>query len=238
MNCQTHLEARAHFALVGDTAAGLADSVQIELRTRRQLTPSTTDRALAAGWLERFQGAGIDGVIAKPGRLRYQPGARAMIKVKAERTADCVVAGMRPTLDRPGVASLLLGLYDEEGGLRHVGVVSSLSGERRRELFDELAPLAIPLERHPWQRGFAMPPGSGSTGRLHGAAGRWDPERMEVDWIPLAPERVLEVAYDQVDACRMRHPGRFRRWRPDRDPRSCLLDQLEPAAVDPGRVLA
>jgi ATP-dependent DNA ligase len=188
-----------------------------------RITPITQDPAVAAAWLERFEGAGIDGVVAKRSDLRYEPGARAMTKVKHERTADCVVAGFRVFDDRPVLSSLLLGLYDDAGQLEHVGVVSSLREQRRHELLDEVRPLIAPLEGHPWEYGFLV--AGGSLGRLAGAAGRWTPDMVH-DWIPLAPERVCEVAYEQLDGVRFRHPARFRRWRPDREPRSCTLDQL------------
>jgi ATP-dependent DNA ligase len=191
------------------------------------LTPLTAERAVAAGWLERFQGAGIDGVVAKPPELDYRPGERAMVKVKTERTADCVVAGFRWLTDRPRPSSLLLGLYDEEGALQHVGLATAFSEARRRELLEELSALAVRLHGHPWEHGFLV---AGSrVGRLKGAAGRWTPD-MPQDWVPLAPVRVCEVAYDQLDRDRFRHPARFRRWRPDRDPRSCTFEQL---AVEP-----
>ena len=153
-----------------------------------------------------------------------------MLKVKAERTADCVVAGFRFHADEPCVGSLLLGLYDDADVLVHVGVVSSFPEVRRRELLTELEPLAVPLAGHPWEHGYSLQ--GGETGRLPGAAGRWDPREMPLDWIPLAPERVVEVAYDQVDRGRFRHPARLRRWRPDREPRSCRFDQLD-AALPP-----
>ena len=166
---------------------------------------------------------GVDGVVAKPSDLPYQPGKRAMVKVKLERTADCVVAGFRWAADRPQLGSLLLGLYDG-GSLRHVGVVTSFTRDHRGRLLDELAPLKTELAGHPWEQGFGLE--RSPLGRLLGAAGRWDPAEMELEWVPLRPERVCEVAYDQVDLGRFRHPARFRRWRPDRDPRSCTLDQL------------
>ena len=202
------------------------------------LTPATDDADTAAGWLERFAGGGIDGVVAKRRDLPYEPGARAMVKVKRERTADCVVAGLRAFVDdgRPMVASLLLGLHDDAGVLRHVGVASAFSARRRAELVAELAPLVVPLDGHPWEHGFLV--GGGHLGRLAGAAGRWVPGEMPLDWVPLAPERVCEAAYDQLDRDRFRHAARFRRWRPDRDPRSCTFEQLEPAAWDPAEVLA
>jgi ATP-dependent DNA ligase len=156
----------------------------------------------------------------------YQPGARAMLKVKRERTADCVVAGLRLLTQesRPLLSSLLLGVYDDAGQLRHVGVASSFSRSARRELLADLAPHVVALEGHPWERGFLL--AGSAIGRLKGAAGRWDPETMSLDWVPLDATRVCEVAYDHVDGDRFRHPARFRRWRPDREPGSCLLSQL------------
>jgi ATP-dependent DNA ligase len=189
-----------------------------------RLTPITDDPREAEGWLERFQGGGIDGIVAKPRDEPYQEGRRAMVKLKVERTAECVVAGYRPFVDHPAVASLLLGLYDRDGALHHAGVASSFRNDERERLRQELGPLEIPLEGHPWEHGWLQ--GGGSTGKLPGSAGRWTPD-MEHDWVPLRPERVCEVAYDQMDGVRFRHPARFRRWRPDRDPRSCRLDQLE-----------
>jgi ATP-dependent DNA ligase len=200
------------------------------------LTPATEERDVAARWLDRFHGAGVDGVMAKRQDLRYQPGVRAMVKVKKERTADCVVGGFRWLVERPLPSSLLLGLYDEAGTLRHVGVAASFSEPRRRELLEELRPLVVPLAGHPWEHGFLL---AGSPmGRLKGAAGRWSPAEMEQDWTPVAPMRVCEVAYDQLDRDRLRHPARFRRWRPDRDPRSCTFEQLEIAAPGLDEVLA
>jgi ATP-dependent DNA ligase len=196
---------------------------------RIELTPATSDEAAASRWLDAPPGSGIDGVVAKRRDLRYEAGARRMVKVKRERTADCVVAGFRLYVDRPLLSSLLLGLYDEEDRLRHIGTVTAFTVKRRRELLDELAPLAVPLEGHPWEHGFLT--GGSPMGRMAGAAARWSPAEMELDWIPLAPERVCEVAFDQLDHDRLRHPARFRRWRPDRDPRSCRLEQLTPAAL-------
>jgi ATP-dependent DNA ligase len=186
-------------------------------------TPITDEPAVAEEWLRRFQGKGVDGVVAKRRTLTYQHGKRSMVKVKRERTADCVVAGYRPYIDSPAVASLLLGLYDEDGALRHVGVASQFTDARRAELREMLDPLTIPLDQHPWREGFLL--GGGTLGRLAGSAGRWTPD-MDHDWIPLRPELVCEVAYDQVDGARFRFPARFRRWRPDREPRSCRVSQL------------
>lgn len=198
------------------------------------LTPLTDDPDRAAEWLGRFKGAGIDGVVAKHRSLPYESGKRAMVKVKRERTADCVLAGWRWTMDGDELGSLLLGLYDDAGELRHVGVVSQLSAERRRELREELATLEIPLEEHPWRQGFSI--GRSPVGRLKGAAGRWVPGEMTMDWVPLRPARVCEVAYGQLDGDRFRFPAKLVRWRPDRDPRSCTIDQLRTAAPSPAEL--
>ncbi|MDQ3896988.1 MAG: ATP-dependent DNA ligase [Actinomycetota bacterium] len=190
-------------------------------------TPATDDRVAAASWLARFTGGGIDGVVAKDPASPYEAGRRATswLKVKPVRTADCVVGGFRWVEGRPLVASLLLGLYDTAGVLRHVGVAASFPAARRRELTEELGPVVTSLAGHPWEHGFALE--RGPMGRLKGSAGAWDPETMVQDWVPLRPELVCEVAYDQVDATgRWRHPARFCRWRPDRDPRSCTFDQI------------
>jgi ATP-dependent DNA ligase len=200
------------------------------------VSPATDDAARARRWLAREPGGGIDGVVAKRPEQPYESGARTMIKVKREQTADCVVAGLRLRLDAPAVGSLLLGLYDEDGELHHVGVSSSFSDSRRRELLGELRPYVTTIEGHPWERGFLL--AGGPTGRLRGAAARWSAAEMELDWVPLRAELVCEVAYDHVDIDRFRHPARFRRWRPDRDPRSCLLDQVRAGRADPFELLA
>jgi ATP-dependent DNA ligase len=199
------------------------------------LTPATNDRAQAAEWLERFRGGGIDGVVAKGAGLTYRPGRRAMMKVKALRTIECVVAGYRPFVDTPSVSSLLLALYDDAGVLHHVGVAQAFADRERVELVEELAPLRIPLGEHPWAGGFVI--GRSPTGRLKGSAARWTPD-MEHDWVPLRPERVVEVTFDQADGVRFRHPARLVRWRPDRDARSCTLDQLEMPAPELPAVVA
>ena len=205
----------------------LLERVLAAARAPLFLTPATSDRAVASSWVERFGGTGIDGVVAKHRELRYEPGVRAMLKIKRERTADCVVGGFRWLVDRPLPSSLLLGLYDDEGDLRHVGVAASFTERQRRALLEELAPVVVPLAGHPWEAGFLV--GGSPVGRLPGAAGRWTPE-MQQDWVPVAPARVCEVAYDQLDGDRLRHPARFRRWRPDREPRSCTFAQLETSA--------
>jgi ATP-dependent DNA ligase len=196
------------------------------------VTPLTDDPSVASAWLERA-GGGIDGVVAKGSATPYAPGARTMVKVKPERTADCVVAGFRWLADRPLPSSLLLGLYDG-GELHHVGVVSSFAAPQRERLLERLRPLVVDLEGHPWERGFLLD--GGATGRLLGAAGRWTPDMVH-DWTPVAPELVCEVAYDQLDGLRFRHPARFRRWRPDREPASCRFDQLDLAPADLGGLL-
>jgi ATP-dependent DNA ligase len=181
------------------------------------LTPITDDPCRAARWLDGHPG--IDGVIVKRRDLRYEPGRRAMQKVKRERTADCVVGGFRWKFDEPAVGSLLLGLYDG-AVLRHVGLISAFDARRRRSLLEELCPYAAPLEGHPWEHGFNE--AGGPVGRLPGTGSRWDYE-----WVPLRPELVCEVAHDRADAERFRHGARFRHWRPDREATTCQLDQLD-----------
>ncbi len=191
------------------------------------LTPSTRDPALAARWLESPPSCGIDGVVAKHDLLTYQPGKRAMVKVKRLHTADCVVAGYRE-YPGAGVASLLLGLH-QGGLLLHVGVASSFRDAQRLRLVEELRPWVSSLEGHPWEHGFNV--GPGIVGRLAGSAGRWDPRTMGLDWTPLRPELVCEVAFDQRDGTRLRNPARFLRWRPDRSAASCRVDQLSGPAL-------
>ncbi|MDP9389099.1 MAG: ATP-dependent DNA ligase [Actinomycetota bacterium] len=198
------------------------------------VTASTSNYHTAAAWLEGFAGGGVDGVMAKHRDLRYQPGRRppGMVKVKRERTADCVVAGFRWAHDRPVLGSLLLGLHDPAAGeLRHVGVCSSFTEEQRGQLLADVRPLVVALEGHPWEHGFNV--ARSPMGRLKGAAGRWVPGSMVPDWVPLAPELVAEAAYDQLDGQRFRHPARFVRWRPDREAASCTFEQFEsrPALV-------
>jgi ATP-dependent DNA ligase len=212
------------------------ESLIADARGRLQLTPQTSDPSVAERWLRRPATGGIDGVMVKELDGQYVEGSRRLSKVKVERTAECVVAGFREVPDGRAVSSLLLGLYDAEGVLTHCGVCSSLTARRRRELYDELVSLRVPIDAHPWRGGYLL--GGGALGRLPGSAGRWDPATMPLDWVPVAPERVCEVAYEQVDAGRFRHPARFRRWRDDRDPESCLLDQLDERAVNDAAGLA
>jgi ATP-dependent DNA ligase len=192
------------------------------------LTPATADRTVAGDWFTRFEGAGLDGVVAKPAGGAYQPDKRVQFKVKHQRTADCVVAGYRIHKDGAGVGSLLLGLYDDDGRLHHMGVASSFSAARRRELVDELAPYV--LERggeHPWAEwAEAAAHASGDHGRMPGAPSRWNATK-DLSFTPLRIDLVAEVAYERVDAGRFRHSARLLRRRPDRDPASCTFDQLE-----------
>jgi ATP-dependent DNA ligase len=191
---------------------------------RIALTPITDDVERARTWLATPPGSGIDGVVAKDPMSAYEPGRRVMIKVKARRTLDAVVAGYRWMMGRRAVGSLLLGLYDGRRELRHIGVASSLSERARERFLEELSPEAIPLEDHPWAAGFLIEPSP--LGRLKGAAGRWTPD-MAMDWVPIRPDRVCEVEFDRFDQDRLRHAARFIRWRSDRDARSCTFDQLE-----------
>ncbi len=188
------------------------------------LTPTTTDPAVARDWFARFEGAGLDGVVAKRQELPYREDERVMMKVKHERTADCVVAGFRWHKTGPIVGSLLLGLFDEAGVLHHVGVTASFTMARRRELVDELAPYRRPsLAGHPWETWAAPEP---TGGRTPGAPSRWNAKK-DLGWEPLAPELVCEVAYSNLQGDRLRHSGTFRRWRPDRLPETCTYSQLE-----------
>jgi ATP-dependent DNA ligase len=186
------------------------------------LSPVSRRRSDAEAWLDAA-GHGIDGVMVKDSRQPYAAGKRTMVKVKPDRTADCVVAGFRWRGDNGGVSSLLLGLHDDDGALHHVGITGSMGKALRDEITETVLPLVVDLEGHPWEQGFALE--GGPTGRLKGAAGRWAPG-MTQDWIPVAPVLVCEVAYDQLDGHRFRHPSRFRHWRPDRDATSCRIDQL------------
>lgn len=189
------------------------------------LTPVTRDRAVAVEWLKRFEGAGLDGVIAKPESAPYLPGKRAMIKVKHARTADCAVAGFRwykGTKD--AVGSLLLGLYDGNGRLQHVGVASSFSMAMRRALAKELAPLRKDaLQDHPWREWAGA---AAESSRMPGGQSRWSAGK-DLSWEPLRVERVCEVKYDHMQGDRFRHAALFLRWRPDKPPRECRYDQLE-----------
>ena len=189
------------------------------------LTPATADRDVASDWFDRFEGAGLDGIIAKPTTVPYRPGERAMLKIKHERTADCVVAGFRWHKSGGVVGSLLLGLYDDSGNLNHVGVTAAFTMARRKELVEEIAPYRMEsLEGHPWAS-WGGEAGEQSA-RMPGAPSRWSGTRSH-EFEALRPDLVVEVSYDHMEGNRFRHATHFKRWRPDRDPTSCNYDQLE-----------
>jgi ATP-dependent DNA ligase len=188
------------------------------------LTPATTDLGLAEVWFSQFEGAGLDGVVAKPLDGDYQPDKRVMFKIKHERTADCVVAGYR--LHKSGddaIGSLLLGLFNDSEQLASVGVIGAFPMARRRELFAELQPLVTSFEGHPWNW---AEPAEGARNPRAGEGSRWNSGK-DLSSVPLRPERVVEVRYDHMEGTRFRHTAQFVRWRPDRDPASCGFSQLE-----------
>jgi len=202
------------------------------------LTRTTTDPAVAEDWFHHFEGAGLDGVVAKPLDATYQQNARTMLKIKHERTADVVVAGYREhktsTPERPLLGSLLLGLY-ADGKLQHIGVSASFTEKRRAELIAELQPLVCPIAEHPWgeweEWAIANPD------RVPGTQSRWSAGK-DLSFTPLRPKLVLEVKYDHMEGRRFRHTAHFKRWRPDRDPESCGYEQLEePISYDLARIL-
>ena len=195
------------------------------------MCPSTTDHATAEHWFVEFEGAGLDGVVAKRLDDLYTPDKRTLVKVKHVRTADCVVAGYRIHKDGKGVGSLLLGLHDDDGRLHHVGVAASFTAKRRAELLVELAPLLEnALEGHPW-RDWAEAQAH-AEGRLPGAQSRWNAGK-DLSWVPIRPERVAEVTFGQLQSGRFRHGVKFLRWRDDRQPASCRYDQLDVATAVP-----
>ncbi|MGA5158380.1 ATP-dependent DNA ligase [Streptomyces sp. NRRL S-1314] len=221
----------------------LSDRRRLLVRALRDVTPpvhvapATTDVEVAQGWFEQYEGAGLDGVVAKPLDLRYRQDERAMYKIKHERTADVVVAGYRLHKSGPVVGSLLLGLYDAGGALQHVGVSAAFSMKRRAELVEELEPLRLEdVSGHPWAAW--ADEAAHETARLPGAPSRWTGKK-DLSWVPLRPERVAEVAYDHMEnGQRFRHTARFRRWRPDRTPESCTYAQLEePVRYDLAEIL-
>jgi ATP-dependent DNA ligase len=206
----------------------------VEILGRRPpvyLTPSTTDRDQARSWFSAFEGAGLDGVMAKRLDDPYTPDKRTMVKVKHERTAECVVAGYRIHKDGKGVGSLLLGLHDETGRMHHVGVAASFPVTFRAELLGELEPLTHDaLDGHPW-RAWAEAEAH-AEGRMPGGQSRWNAGK-DLSWVPIRPERVVEVTFGQLEAGRFRHGVGFVRWRPDRTPESCTYDQLDVARPVP-----
>ncbi|MEZ0447361.1 ATP-dependent DNA ligase [Cellulomonas sp. ICMP 17802] len=197
------------------------------------VTAQTSSLDEATDWFSRFEGAGLDGIVAKDPAGPYEPGKRTMQKIKHERTADCVVAGYRPHASGPdAVGSLLLGLYTADGTLASVGVAASFPMARRRELVTELAPLVVPLEGHPWDYS-----SDGRTPR-EAEGSRWS-RGKDLSFVPLSPTLVVEVAYDHMEGERFRHTAQFRRWRPDRSPESCTYAQLEePVSYSLSDVLA
>jgi ATP-dependent DNA ligase len=198
-----------------------------DMKPPLHLTPNTRDRRVALDWLTRFEGAGLDGVIAKPEAAPYLPGKRAMIKVKHVRTADCVVAGFRWYRGvKNAVGSLLLGLYDDQGILQHVGVTSSFTTKRRQQLLQELAPLRKDaMRKHPWREWAGA---TAESSRMPGASSRWSAGK-NLSWEPLRIERACEVKYDHMQGNRFRHAALFCRWRSDKRPEDCRYDQLEVA---------
>ena len=199
------------------------------------LTPATRDPEVAHRWFEQFEGAGLDGIVAKPLEGTYQPDKRVMLKVKHVRTADCVVGGYRAyKTDTGAVGSLLLGLYDDDGRLVNVGVVGAFAAERRRALLAELQPLVTTFDGHPWD--WAEQDAKTRTPRSSEFS-RWNAGK-DLTFVPLRPERVVEVRYDHMEGSRFRHTTQLVRWRPDREPRSCTFSQLEePVQVDLSDVL-
>ncbi len=198
------------------------------------LTRTTTDPDKAARWFEKFEGAGLDGVMAKPLAAAYEPNKRSMLKIKHQRTADVVLAGYRlhktSTPEQPLLGSLLLGLYDDSGALQHIGVSASFTAKRRAELIDELKPLECRLDEHPW--GAWAEWAVANPDRVPGTQSRWSAGK-DLSFIPLRPDVVLEVGYDHMEGRRFRHTAQFKRWRPDRDPASCGYAQLdEPVSYD------
>jgi ATP-dependent DNA ligase len=216
-----------------ESRRGELETLLAGARAPLHLTPVTRDRAVATDWFERFEGAGLDGVMAKPLSGAYEPNKRVMLKVKHERECDCVVAGFRWHKQGAGTAigSLLLGLYDDEGALHHVGVSASFTAEKRRELVAFLAPYRErALDAHPW-KSWAGDAGSHEEGgqRMPGGKSRWS-QGKDLSWEPLRPELVVEVAYDHMQGTRFRHTAQFRRWRADKPSRECTYAQLEVVA--------
>jgi ATP-dependent DNA ligase len=207
------------------------------------LTPATADPATARRWFEQFEGAGLDGVVAKPLDGAYQQGKRAMFKVKHERTVDCVVAGFRWHTSGPVIGSLLLGLYGEDGGLRHAGVCAAFTAARRAELVAELEPYRIPdggaaAAGHPWARWADWQAEAAAAVPQRGSANsRWAPTK-DLSFVPVRPDLVVEVGFGHLEGDRFRHTAQFRRWRPDRDPASCTYAQVDrPVGYDLAEVL-
>jgi ATP-dependent DNA ligase len=231
-------ETPAEFVVFDVLALGDVSYLETDFATRRDLleevmtdaaapfhvTPATRDRELAGQWFSQFEGAGLDGIVAKPLDGIYEPDKRVMFKVKHERTADCVVAGYRVHKSGPdAIGSLLLGLYDDAGKLASVGVIGAFPLATRRELFTELQPLVTTFDGHPWNWARPEPGVRNPRGAEHS---RWNANK-DLSFVPLRPQRVVEVRYDHMEGTRFRHTAQFVRWRPDRDPKSCGFAQLE-----------
>jgi ATP-dependent DNA ligase len=201
------------------------------------VTPTTTDLGLAEGWFSQFEGAGLDGIIAKPLEGIYEPDKRAMFKIKHERTADCVVAGYRVhKAAEDAIGSLLLGLYNADGNLASIGVIGAFPMEKRKELFAELQPLVTTFEGHPWN--WAAQVEQQARNPRASEHSRWNAGK-DLSFVPLRPERVVEVRYDHMEGTRFRHTAQFVRWRPDREPASCGFEQLEePVSFNLADILA
>jgi ATP-dependent DNA ligase len=239
----------AHFIAFDLLALGDRDLMREPFAERRALleealagagspihaTPATSDHGLAVRWFEEFEGAGLDGIVAKPLDVTYQPDKRVMFKIKHVRTADCVVAGYRVhKTDARAIGSLLIGLYKENADLANVGVVGAFPMAQRRTLFEELQPLVTTFDRHPWNWTGEE---AGTRTPRHSEFSRWSAGK-DLTFVPLRPERVVEVRYDHMEGERLRHTAQFVRWRPDRDPRSCTYAQLdEPVRYDLGEIL-
>jgi len=219
-----------------DVRRAMLEAALADAEAPIHLTPTTTDRDQARDWFVRFEGAGLDGVIAKQPDAAYQPDKRVQLKVKHKRTADCVVAGFRVHKSGDGPGSLVLGLYDEDGSLHHIGVASSFSAALRAQLVDDLAPyLDHALDDHPWREWVATELQDTTQGP--GGGSRWNAGK-DLSFTPLRPELVVEVRYDHMEGVRFRHTAQFVRWRPDRDPGSCTYAQLEePVSYDLAEVL-
>ena len=219
-----------------DRRAALEDALA-GTRAPIHLTPITRDHDLAQRWFSQFEGAGLDGVVAKPLAGTYQPDKRTMFKIKHQRTADCVVAGYRVHKSGPdSIGSLLLGLYKDDGSLASVGVIGAFPAARRKELFTELQPLVTTFDHHPWD--WAKLQETTTRNPRSSEYSRWNVGK-DLSFIPLRPELVVEVRYEHMEGDRFRHTAQFNRWRPDRDPRSCTYEQLEePVKYDLEDILA
>jgi ATP-dependent DNA ligase len=234
------LDARDHMAQPFARRRAALEQALAQVEPPVHLTPATTDRTLAADWLGRFEGAGLDGLVAKLLDGVYEPDRRGWLKVKHTRTADCVVGGYR--LHKRGqelIGSLMLGLYTDDGELAMAGVIGAFPMDRRRELFAELQPLVTTFQGHPWDWGAWQREAQAEGRTWKGSdSSRWNPGKP-LSFVPLRPERVVEVRYDHLEGRRFRHTAQFVRWRPDREPRSCTYDQLEETVgFDLAQVLA